>query len=204
MTHLPRRRALLAGCTLPLALALPAVARAQPDDLDVPPPPALPPSAIDALLASAQSAGGIDDGHSRHRLYVFYDPNCPYCHRLYQQLLPYVARGAVQVSWITVGFLAPSSLRKAAAIVQAHDPLAALRRHQRRYTEADAGHREDAPAVTIEPATRARLQRNLQMLRAVRAPGVPLTVWRGRDGQSRMMFGDIAPERLRELLSLLA
>ena len=201
------RRHRLALSALPLAAwLLPAAVRAQPYDLDVPPAPALPQAAIDALLASAQAAGGIDDGHSAHRLYVFYDPNCPYCRRLYDDLRPFVARGAVQVSWITVGFLAPSSLPKAAAIVQARDPLAALRRNEGSYAAPAAGHGGGgiAPATTIEPTTRARLQRNLDMLRAVHAFGVPLAVWRGRDGQARMMLGEIERDRLRELVSLLA
>jgi thiol:disulfide interchange protein DsbG len=201
------RRRTLALCALPIAAwLLPAAARAQPYDLDVPPPPALPQAAIDALLAAASSAGGIVDGHSAHRLYVFYDPNCPYCHRLYDDLRADVARGAVQVSWITVGFLAPSSLPKAAAILQARNPLAALRRSERDYAAPGEGHGGGgiAPAPTVEPATRARLRHNLDMLRAVHALGVPALVWRGRDGEARMLLGAVAPDRLRELVSLLA
>ena len=206
MNPILRRHVLRACAALPLAAWLPPPASAQPYDLDVPPPTPPQAAAIETLLAGAQSAGGIQDGRSAHRLYVFYDPNCPYCHRLYDDLRPYVARGAVQVEWITVGYLAPSSLTKAAAILQARDPLAALRRNERDYAAPGAGHGGGGvtPATTITPATRARLQRNQEMLRAIHALGVPLAVWRGRDGEARMLFGEIPRKQLRELVALLA
>ncbi len=203
MSETMRRRLLRACSALPLAALMPTL-RAQPDDLDVPPPPPLPQSAVDALLAAAQRAGGIVDGRSRNRLYVFFDPNCPYCHKLYDDVRPYVARDQVSVSWITVGFLAPSSLPKAAAIVQARDPLAALRRNEAGYGLARNGGRGGgvAPAATITPAARARLMHNLDLLRGIHVFGVPVMVWRGTDGQARMMLGEISASRLAELISL--
>ncbi len=202
----PMRRRVLRACgALPLAALLPT-AHAQPDDLDVPPPAPLAQSAIDAFLAAARAAGGIVDGRSPHRLYVVFDPNCPYCHQLYDDLRPYVARGQVAVSWIVVGFLGPSSLPKAAAILQARDPLAALRSNEARYSFPRHGEGGGgvAPAATIAPATRARLARNLDMLRRIHVFGVPVMVWRGTDGEARLMLGEVKASQLSELVALVA
>lgn len=49
-------------------------------------------------------------------LYVFMDPNCKFCHRFYEQVMPLVRKNAVQIRAIMVGFVKPSSLGKAAAI----------------------------------------------------------------------------------------
>ncbi len=49
-------------------------------------------------------------------IYVFLDPNCKFCHRFYDQIMPLVKRNAVQVRAIMVGFVKPSSIYKAAAI----------------------------------------------------------------------------------------
>lgn len=51
-------------------------------------------------------------------LYVFTDPNCPYCAKFFEMSRSYVEQGKVQIHWIPVGFLKSSSKQISAAIIQ--------------------------------------------------------------------------------------
>ncbi|NYS62390.1 thiol:disulfide interchange protein DsbG [Halomonas salicampi] len=64
-------------------------------------------------------------------IYTFTDPNCPYCQQLWEATRPWVDAGKVQLRHIMVGILAADSPGKAAAMLGADDPAAALRAHKR-------------------------------------------------------------------------
>lgn len=64
-------------------------------------------------------------------IYTFTDPNCPYCQQLWEAARPWVDAGKVQLRHIMVGILAADSPGKAAAMLGADDPAAALRAHKR-------------------------------------------------------------------------
>ena len=63
-------------------------------------------------------------------IYTFTDPNCPYCNKFWNDARPWVTAGKVQVRHIMVAVLGPTSPGKAAAILSAPDPQAALTQHQ--------------------------------------------------------------------------
>lgn len=54
---------------------------------------------------------------AKHKMYVFFDPNCSACHVFYDDVAPMVKSGDVQVRWVPVAFRAPSSIGKAAHIL---------------------------------------------------------------------------------------
>ncbi len=90
--------------------------------------------------ASAAVARPMLTGTRGPTLTVFIDANCIYCHLLYQQLMPYVANHRVKVRFVMVGIIKPDSLDRAAAILSAPDPLAALKRDQDAFdSEAEEG-----------------------------------------------------------------
>lgn len=76
---------------------------------------------------------GIDTGPSgsRKRMIVMFDPNCPACAMQWQVLKPYL--GVIRIHWVPVGYLRPDSVRKAAAILSAPDPVEALTRNEDHY-----------------------------------------------------------------------
>lgn len=51
-----------------------------------------------------------------HKAYVFFDPNCSACHIFYGEIHPLITSGKLQVRWVPVAFLKPSSAGKAAKI----------------------------------------------------------------------------------------
>ncbi len=60
-----------------------------------------------------------------HKIIVMIDPNCIYCHLLYNALQPLIAEGQVQVRWLPVAFRAASSAGMAAAMLNAGSDAAA-------------------------------------------------------------------------------
>ncbi|WP_075881407.1 thiol:disulfide interchange protein DsbG [Vreelandella massiliensis] len=64
-------------------------------------------------------------------IYTFTDPNCPYCQQLWEATRPWVEAGRVQLRHIMVGILAADSPGKAAALLGADNPEAALQAHKR-------------------------------------------------------------------------
>ncbi|PKY11982.1 thiol:disulfide interchange protein [Acidithiobacillus marinus] len=91
----------------------------------------------------------IQEGSKGPIVYDFYDPNCPYCHEIYTWLQNPIDSQQIRVRFITVGFLSPSSPGKAAAILAASDPLAALKLNENNFGT------EDGPNGGISPASDA-------------------------------------------------
>lgn len=66
------------------------------------------------------SAHYVVDGKDSapHKTYIFWDPNCSYCHLLYKEVEPLIAKGQLQVRWIPVA-IRPESSGKTANILHA-------------------------------------------------------------------------------------
>ena len=60
------------------------------------------------------------------KVYVFTDPNCPYCKALWENVQPWVKSGKVQIRHIPVGVLGESSRKKSAYILAAANPVKAM------------------------------------------------------------------------------
>ena len=158
------------------------------------------------LAVLRQQATTIRQGGGRHRLYVFFDPNCPYCHQLYLKLRPLVAQRDLQVHWVVLGMLTASSAPKAAAILQAPDRLKAFETNENDYDFAANGQPGGGiePARTIAPATRRMLDANLRIYREHKLFGVPVMVWQRRGGGVDMYAGVPSGQQLQQLLASLA
>ena len=91
--------------------------------------PAVPP-----LWRALLQRPGVWVGPKQPRLLlqVFFDPNCPYCHRVWEYLKPYEKAG-LAVRWIPVAFIKPSSMDKAVAILAAKDPAQAFEYNESHY-----------------------------------------------------------------------
>ncbi|WP_159017631.1 thiol:disulfide interchange protein DsbG [Cognatiluteimonas profundi] len=110
-------------------------------------------------------------------VYVFTDPNCPYCNRLWENARPWVDAGKVQLRHVMVGVIRPDSATKAAAILSAASPAAALARNER---NREAG--GIAPVATIPADIRAALDANETLMTQLGFQGTPGILFRDAQG----------------------
>lgn len=143
-----------------------------------------------ALFAELEKAPHIAEGAKEPKsvLYVFFDPNCFYCQRTWKAL-QYYEKVGLQVRWVPVAFQKTSSEGRAAAIMEAKDPVAALRENKMNYKVAsfDGGIK---PKAKPGPTTLAAIRANTRlMLEKFGAPGTPALAWKDTDGQVHFKVG---------------
>ena len=142
-----------------------------------------------ALFLDLEKAEVITEGakDAKSVLYVFFDPNCYYCNLTWKALQPYEKAG-LQVRWVPVAYQKPSSVGRAAAIMEAPDRAAALRENEVNYDRAhfDGGIKPvDKPQAQLI----AQLQANMELMRKFGVPATPLLVWKDNNGNVQIKPG---------------
>lgn len=150
------------------------------------------------MWAQLKEAAVIPEGVGAKRLYAFFDPNCPYCHELYESLQPLIGPRGLVVRWLPVGILKLSSFGKAAHLLEAKNPRSALARAERGYR-----YRQGLKVTPRRASFKvgADLVRNARLLKDAGGNGVPFLVYKDQKGQVRAVLGD--PPR-RALLRIIA
>lgn len=142
-----------------------------------------------ALFVQLEKADAVQEGAkaAARVLYVFFDANCFYCHLTWKALQAYEAVG-LQVRWVPVAYQQPSSVGRAAAIMQASDRVAALRTNETAY---NAARFEGAiePARKVSKALAAQLEANTRLMRSFGAPGTPAMAWKDAAGTVQFRVG---------------
>jgi thiol:disulfide interchange protein DsbG len=129
-------------------------------------------------------------------VYVFFDPNCPYCHQLYVNTRSWVKQGKLQLRWIPTGTLTTTSKGKAAAILGAKDPLQAFYQNQDHYKQG-GGIEEDLASAAVEK----KLAMNEELLARTPSGFVPAMLFRADDGTPMLVVGSPPQNKLKTLLS---
>ncbi|WP_395517560.1 thiol:disulfide interchange protein DsbG [Pseudorhizobium flavum] len=117
-------------------------------------------------------------------VYVFTDPNCPYCNQLWTVARPWVEGGKVQLRHVMVGVIRQDSPAKAAAILQAASPEEALAENANNYEGGGI-----APADTMDPAIAQKLEGNATLMTELGFSGTPAIVFKKPDGSIDKMAG---------------
>lgn len=138
----------------------------------------------------------IQSGHSGPVVYDFFDPNCIYCAESYKSELTSTQTGKLTVRYIPVGFLTPSSFGKAAAIMEAKDPVEALAMDMAGEVNGDTG---GIAGIEPRPSVRDAIERNESLLRETGVDIVPDLVFRLPDGHVGMVRGVFPPFVLRDI-----
>lgn len=151
---------------------------------------------VAVVIKEAPTAAGFSEGQaSAPVVYVFFDPNCAGCHFLYESLRSFVTEGKVQVRWIPVGIVDPTSLGKAAAILQSHNPVAALAYNEKHYAIEDGGIAETIPTARV----RRELLENSALLGQLPLAVVPTMLFLSSSGQPMLIQGALSPLALRRV-----
>jgi len=156
----------------------------------------------DGVWGQLQRSGWIADGSDKapRTIYVFTDPNCPYCNKLWSDARPWVEAGRVQLRHVIVGILTPTSPGKAAALLADKNPAATLAAYERAQTAATAkglasghprplGDQGIKPLSPIPPAVQAQLDRNVNLMSDLGMQATPAIVWRDAKGSVQMRTG---------------
>lgn len=153
------------------------------------------------LEQSTWFAEGAED--PKTIVYIFSDPNCPYCHLMWLANQPYMDAG-LQVRHILVGFVTPSSVYKAAAILEADDPTAAFRLNEKNYRsdvpEDQAGGIE--PLKNPDPETLANIEANGKLMFSLGIRGTPGIFYKDDNGEVHSIGGLPSLSRLPEIYDL--
>lgn len=168
-------------------------------------------AALDKAVRGAMTAGAwsklasshwIEDGRkdAPRTVYVFTDPNCPYCNKFWADARPWVDSGKVVLRHVMVGILTPTSAGKAAALLAAKDPAAALSAYERGHMAqngkslasgrarplGDAGLK---PLENIPADIERKLKANHQLMASLGLQATPAMVWRDANGNVQMRTG---------------
>jgi thiol:disulfide interchange protein DsbG len=157
-------------------------------------------SAADSILKDIHQASWVRDGNSKHLIYVFFDLNCPYCNKVYDGLRPQVEKSEVELRWIPVGILTITSPGKAAALLEAKDPTAALHENEKKFSMATGSLGGLAEEPVPRDETLKRLDRNLALLQRSGTDAVPSLLFRSKDGRAHFIRGGRPPDVLAQFV----
>jgi len=142
-----------------------------------------------------ESSHWIQDGKkdAPRTVYVFTDPNCPYCNKFWADARPWVDSGKVVLRHVMVGILTPTSAGKAAALLADKDPAAALAAYERGHMDQNAksiasrqvrplGDAGLKPLADIPAAIQTKLAANERLMASLGLQATPAMVWRDTDG----------------------
>ena len=159
----------------------------------------------EAVLGRLEKSHWIADGRADapRTVYVFIDPNCPYCNKLWADARPWVDAGKVQLRHVMVGILTPTSAGKAAALLGDKNPAAALDAHERAHVASNAktlasgrpkplGNDSLKPLAVVPATLAAQLDANAELMATYGLRATPALVWKDIKGSVQMRQG--APE----------
>lgn len=122
-------------------------------------------------------------------IYMFIDPQCPYCHEFMKTLRKDIEAGNVQVRMIPVGFR--DETRVQAALL-----LAVPNAQERWFRHLDG----DKDALPVTPGINEQgVERNMAIMQSWKLNVTPLSVYRAKDGKVKIIQG-----RAKDLKSLLS
>lgn len=164
------------------------------------------------VWSKLESSHWIEDGKkgAPRTVYVFTDPNCPYCNKFWADARPWVDSGKVVLRHVMVGILTPTSAGKAAALLADKDPAAALAAYERGHVEkngksiasgqvrplGDAGLK---PLTNIPPEIQAKLTANERLMASLGLQATPAMAWRDANGTVQTRTG-APPSALAQVL----
>lgn len=117
-------------------------------------------------------------------VYTFSDANCPYCHRFWEAARPWVDSGKVQLRHIMVGVIREDSPAKAAAILTAPNPSAALLENEHNFDKGGI-----KPAAKLSPEVANKLDANQELMIEMGFQGTPGILFKDDKGMLQRRSG---------------
>jgi thiol:disulfide interchange protein DsbG len=144
---------------------------------------------LGVLFQQLEKSGFVAEGSasgSKSIVYVFVDANCPFCHTTWLSLQPYEKVG-LQVRWVPVATLGPTSMPKAIEVMAADDKVAAFRKmeenHGKPWTPSALA------SETAKPAVAASIRHNGELMQRFGIAGTPGVIWKDKQGKVQVKGG---------------
>lgn len=144
---------------------------------------------MSALFQDLENSTYVTEGPSsspKSMIYVFVDANCPFCHYTWKALQPYEKVG-LQVRWILVDTLGPTSMPKAVEVLAAPDKTAAFRRMEENHGKPWNGSTQFS--ADKHPAVAANIRKNGELMSRFGLSGTPGIVWKDKQGKVQIKAG---------------
>lgn len=149
------------------------------------------------VWAKMEASHWIADGKqdAPRVVYLFSDPNCPYCTMFWEQARPWVQAGKVQLRHIMVGIIREDSPGKSAALLASKDPAKALDDHEK------AGKKSTLKALKSIPAdVQAKLDANMRLMDELELSATPAIFYMDDKGELQQQQGAPSPDKLAKIL----
>ena len=153
-------------------------------------------------------AEGSDD--AKHKLYVIFDPNCIYCHLFYKEInkLDLIKDKELQVRWLPVGFLKPSSAGMAAAMFSAKSPVQAIVQDESGFnTTKEQGGLNPLDKSSKNPKVVKAFDKvtaNTQFFAKYGFGGTPTLIYKDNNGKYAYIPGFVKGAQLKSLVNSLS
>ncbi|MGB4359546.1 MAG: thiol:disulfide interchange protein DsbG [Rhodoferax sp.] len=144
-----------------------------------------------------ESSAWIADGskNAPRVIYTFTDPNCPYCNKFWNDARPWVNAGKVQLRHVIVAILTNTSAGKAAALLSAKDPQAALTQHEQQHASGGL-----KPLGQVSATVRAQLDANQKLMQQLGSSATPTILYKDSSGNLQKMQGAPSAEMLDKIM----
>ena len=149
------------------------------------------------VWANMEKSNWIADGKADapRIVYLFSDPNCPYCNMFWEQARPWVDSGKVQLRHIMVGIIREDSPAKSGALLAAKDPQQALHEHEKAGKASKLKPLEKIPADV-----QAKLDANAQLMEELDVAATPAIFYLDAQGNLQQQQGAPSPDKLVQIL----
>lgn len=127
--------------------------------------------------AAAGETHAITLGSRGPIITAFFDPNCPFCHALYESLQPAVEAGKVRVRYVLVGVVRPDSASRAASILAAAKPVQALAQNESGFNAANEQGGYPVSAATVYQPLMPVVDQNNKTMTKAGGVGTPTLVY---------------------------
>ncbi|MFT6834606.1 MAG: thiol:disulfide interchange protein DsbG [Francisellaceae bacterium] len=150
---------------------------------------------------------GSDD--AKHKMYVIFDPNCIYCHLFYKEVnkLGLIKDKKLQIRWLPVGFLKPSSAGIAAAMLNAISPIQAIVQDENGFNNAkEQSGLKPLDAQSDNPKVKedfAKITKNTAFFSKYGFGGTPTLIFKKSNGEYEYIAGFVKDKQLVELVNSL-
>ncbi|MBS0422232.1 MAG: thiol:disulfide interchange protein DsbG [Proteobacteria bacterium] len=170
---------LLRACTLGLLALMANISMA---GTWIAPPAGSPVGLMQRLDRATWIAAGAKS--SERVVYVFTDPDCPFCNDLWKALQTAARAPDVQIRYLLVAVIDADSKGKAGAILESKDRAATLSQAERNYDRGGI-----APKATLLPATSETISFNGDLMSALHIFGTPGLIYLDEHNQVKVFAG---------------